>query len=52
MKGQHKRLMKIFAPAIDEETVRILHAAASNCESLLSDMNVKRVGLLLLLWRW
>ena len=49
VKGQHKRLMKNFAPAIDEETVRILHAAASSCESFLSDMNVKRVELL---WRW
>ena len=36
---EHKRSMKILAPASDEDTVRILHAA-SNCDPLLSDMNV------------
>ena len=36
---KHKRLMKFFAPASEEDTVRILHVA-SNCGPLLSDMNV------------
>lgn len=40
LEGQHKRLMKILAPASDEDIVRILHAE-SNCGPLLSDMNVK-----------
>lgn len=49
--GQHKRLMKILAAVSDEDKVRILHAE-SNCGPLLSDMNVKRAGLLFLLWSW